>query len=103
VSIAVLHGDPPDVFLASDLPTLHRLLALEVVARSLPNELPTEVVPVVRRALMEERWGDAVEAWMRTNDERLDVYESWDVVEPGDVELTHEELQFRPLFQDGAP
>lgn len=100
MSIAVLHGDPPDVFVASDLPTLHRLLALEVVARCVPKELPVEIVQLVRQALMEERWGDAVEAWMRTNDERLDVYESWDLVEPDDVELTQAELQFRPLFQE---
>ena len=103
VSIAVLHGDPPDVFVAEDLETLHRLLALRVVAQVPSTSLPKRVVDEIRAALLDERWGAAVEAWMRTNDEVLDVYESWDLVLATDVELVDAELQFTPLFQDQAP
>jgi len=103
VSIAVLHGDPPDVFVAEDLETLHRLLALRVVAQVPSTSLPKRVVDEIRAALLDERWGAAVEAWMRTNDEVLDVYESWDLVLATDVELVDAELQFTPLFQAQAP
>lgn len=100
VSLAVLHGPTPTVFIADEPSTLHRLLALEVVAREHPASLPDDVVSGLRQALVEERWGAAVELWIRNNDERLDVYDSWDLVEAEDVELTGAELQFRPLFED---
>jgi len=100
VSIAVVHGDPPDVFVAEDLETLHRLVALRVVAQTPAGSLATGVADEIRAALLEERWGAAVEAWIRTNDEMLDVYESWDLVLATDVELIEAELQFTPLFRD---
>lgn len=99
--MAVLHGDPPEVFVAADVETLHRLLALNVVAQTPAESLPGAVVDELRSALLEQRWGAAVEAWMRTNDEILDVYESWDLVVGGDVELIEAELQFSPLFRQG--
>lgn len=99
VSLAVLHGEPPQVLVADDLPTLHWLIALEVVARTAPGDLPEATAAEIRQSLLDERWGDAVEAWVLTTDARLDVYASWDLFQAADVALGSAELQFRPLFR----
>ena len=51
-------------------------------------------------ALANEQWGDAVVLWMRVHPEAIDVYPSFDLHLPSDVELGPEELQFSPLFRD---
>lgn len=51
-------------------------------------------------ALVDERWGEAVELWMRVHPGEIDVYPSYDFFTPRDVDLGPEELQFTPLFRD---
>lgn len=99
VSLAVLHGDPPHVIVAEDLETLQWRIALEIVARTNPDRLPVGDARQIREDLLEERWGAAVERWLRGTDEMLDVYESWELFEPDDVALAPAELQFTPLFR----
>jgi hypothetical protein len=98
VSLAVLHGDPPHVIVAEDLDTLHWRLALDIVAQTDPAALPSGTADQIRDDLLNELWGAAVERWLLSNNETLDVYESWDLHGPSDVELAPVELQFTPLF-----
>ncbi|MBV9285600.1 MAG: hypothetical protein JO176_13350 [Acidimicrobiia bacterium] len=100
VACAVVRDDPPQVFVAEDLETLNWVLALQVVAATPGRNLPRRVRDDLRTALLEERWGDAVELWIVHGDIPVDVYEATDLVAPADVELASAELQFRPLFED---
>lgn len=100
VSVAVLHGDPPTVIVAEDLDTLHWRIALDLVARTPASRLGPGLAEELRAYLRAEQWGTAVERWLGVVGEALDVYESWDLHGPGDVELGPVELEFTPLFSD---
>lgn len=100
VALAVVHGDPPHVIVAEDLETLHRRLALELVARTDPARLGPDLAEVIRQHLLDEQWGSAVELWMGVWGETLDVYPSWDLHRAADAEMASAELQFTPLFRD---
>lgn len=100
VACAVVRGDPPEVFAAEDLDTLHWILALKLVAATSAGELAEGIREELRAALLEERWGDAVDVWMRQRDVAVDVYPSMELYLPTDVEMGPIELQFMPLFKD---
>jgi len=100
VACAVVRHDPPEVFVAEDLETLNWVLALQVVAATAGRTLPAAVRENLRTALLDERWGDAVELWIVHGDIPVDVYSSIDFFAPADVEFAPAELQFRPLFKD---
>ena len=104
LAYAVVRGEPPDVYAAEDIDTLHRVLAMEVVAATPGNSLPSGVRQQIRDALLEERWGDAVVAWMDATNSVIDVYSSglqvWTHARFAE-DLTGLELQLRPLFNDG--
>lgn len=75
---AVVRGDEPRVFLAENATVMARVLALELVAGTPPEAFATpEACEDTRRALLEERWVDAVLAWMRATGEVVDVYEGY--------------------------
>jgi hypothetical protein len=99
VAYAVVHDDPPMVFVAEDLPTLNWVLALKLIAPTDPRRLPVGVRSQLRDAVSEERWGDAVAAWITHTGVAVDVYPSTELYEEGDVTLASLELQFRPLFE----
>jgi hypothetical protein len=101
VATAVVHTEPPSVYLADDIDTLHRLLALEVVARTDPALLgPTAAE--VRQTLLDERWGDAVVSWIRATGTGIDVYTNNSVYTPDDLpaDLIGAQLQFARLFRE---
>ena len=100
VACAVVRDDPPQVFIAEDLETLNWVLALKLIARTPGGEVPPSLRERLRAAVLEERWGDAVELWMRIRPGEVDVYPSYDFHTPRDVDLAPEELQFTPLFED---
>jgi hypothetical protein len=106
LAYAVVRGDPPDVYAAEDIDTLHRVLALEVVAATPGGGLPSTLRQQIRDALLEERWGDAVVTWMDATDSIVDVYSSglqvWTPERFAERDLTGIELQLRPLFDDGG-
>jgi hypothetical protein len=52
----------------------------------------------LRLALTEERWGDAVFAFIGRTGIAVDVYESTDFYGAADVEVSPLELQLTPLF-----
>jgi hypothetical protein len=102
VATAVVHTEPPLVYLADDLDTLHRVLALEVVARTDAAMLNGRAGEI-RAALLAERWGDAVVTWIRETGTGIDVYSNSSVYTADDLpaDLIGAQLQFAALFRDG--
>jgi hypothetical protein len=90
------------VFLASDEDVLSRVVALKVVARSDPRELPGGSVERIRDALLEERWGDAVAEWIGATEEAVDGYPDEDVWTESqlDAERASLEIRLERIFED---
>lgn len=103
VAIAVVHTEPASVYLATDVDVLHRVLALEVVARTDAALLNGQAAEI-RDALLEERWGDAVVTWIRETGTGVDVYTNTSVYSDDDLpeELIGAQLQFAALFRDAS-
>ncbi len=101
VACAVIHQDPPQVVLAADIDVLHRALALEVVARTDPTRLDESALGEMREALLDERWDDAVLAWIGLTGVFVDVYSNHRLFLDEDVpaEMIGAQLQFTRLFQ----
>jgi hypothetical protein len=59
-----VRSDLPQVFVATCVDVLSRLVALKVVATADPTGLPADLLRSIRTALLEERWGDAATDWM---------------------------------------
>lgn len=76
-AVAIVQGDPPRVLLAESAGVMSRLVALEVVARFNPADLSPSHVATIRRALLEERWADAVVSWIEATGTFVDIYEEY--------------------------
>jgi len=98
IACAVLRDDPPVVIAADDLESLNWVLAIKVIATTPTRQLPADLCDELRRALVEERWGDAVAAWIERTGVAVDVYPSMELYGAADVALGALELQFQPLF-----
>jgi hypothetical protein len=98
VACAVVRDDPPRVFVAEDLATLNWVLACQLVAKTPGRDLPVGEREALRIALREQRWGDAVFAFIDRTGIAVDVYESTDLFGLVDVEVGPMELQLTPLF-----
>ena len=101
---AVVRGEEPQVFLASDAEVLARALAVYLVAQ-LPaaDVLSPARLTEMRQALLEERWADALVAWMDETGVAVDVYdEAPKVWSKDDLDLEQATLEMRvaPLFAD---
>jgi hypothetical protein len=91
------------VFLAESEETLSRVLALRLVAKRAPSEFATQrTVDDIRSALLAEEWARAVELWLVSSDEELDVWGSeemsWD--EELDDERTSMEIRLSAIFEE---
>ena len=100
VACAIVRDDPPRAFVAEDMTTLNWVLACQLVAQTPGRDLPAGEREALRMALLEQRWGDAVFAFIDRTGIAVDVYESTDLFGPGDVEVGPMELQLTPLFTD---
>ncbi|MDH3260469.1 MAG: hypothetical protein OEM81_03445 [Acidimicrobiia bacterium] len=102
VAYAVVRFDAPSVYLAEDIDVLQRLLALELVADTDPALLTSKGADELRRALLDERWGDAVVTWMELSGVAVDVYTFLPVYGSEELpsELIGAQLQFKRLFRD---
>lgn len=102
VAYAVVREEPPIVYAADSIDILQRLLALEVVARSVPTDLETKARDRMRKALLDERWADAVIEWIDTTGIAVDVYTHLHVYSDDDLpsDLIGAQLQFAPLYRD---
>lgn len=94
----MVRDDPPRVFVAADMDTLHWVLACRVVAATPGRDLPAGEREALRRALREERWGDAVFSYIARTGVAVDVYESTELYAPADAAVAPLELQLTPLF-----
>lgn len=104
VAWAAVYDDPVQVFVASDEFVLTRVLALEVVARAQPSNLGGRALALIRDALLEERWADAVAEWVTATATRLDAYpdeELWTTAAV-EEELLSMQVRLRPIFEDPA-
>lgn len=101
VAYAVVRDDPPQVFIAEDLEVLQRALALHLVGRTGPGRVPEPAREAMRASLLEERWGDAVHAWILHTGIAIDVHTER-VATAADLpaELIGIQLQFAPLFRE---
>jgi uncharacterized membrane protein len=100
VACAVVRDDPPRVFVADDMETLHWVLACQLVATTPGRELPPGERESLRQALREQRWGDAVFAFIARTGTAVDVYESTELHSAADAAVGPLELQLTPLFAD---
>ncbi len=102
VAYAVVRSDPPDVYLADDVEVLARVLALELVARADPAQMPAGRAETLRAALLDERWADALIEWMSITGMAVDVYTHLHVTSAADLpaEMLGAQLQFSPLFRE---
>ncbi len=102
VAYAVVREEPPIVYAADSIDILQRLLALEVVARSVPDDLDAKARDRMRKALLDERWADAVVEWIDTTGIAIDVYTHLHVYSDDDLpsDLIGAQLQFSQLYRD---
>ena len=100
VACAVVRDDPPRVFVAENLATLNWVLACQLVAKTPGRDLPAGERESLRTALTEERWGDAVFAFIARTGVAVDVYESTELHLAADAAVGPLELQLTPLFSD---
>lgn len=102
VAYAVVREEPPIVYAADSIDILQRLLALEVVARSVPTDLDVKARDRMRKSLLDERWADAVVEWIDTTGIAIDVYTHLHVYSDDDLpsDLIGAQLQFAPLYRD---
>jgi hypothetical protein len=100
VAVGILHGDTPEVFLAESDAVLGRLLAVRLVGPSRPEDFGPGILEEIRSALLEQRWADAVTAWMLASGEVLDGYPDEEVVteEMLDDERASMEIRLSPIF-----
>lgn len=104
VAYAVLHEDPPRVFIASNDAVLSRLLAVKVVAASDPSEFANPAtLESVRSALLTERWADAVSTWIQVKETPIDAFPDETVVQEEhlDEDAASFEIRMAPIFRDG--
>jgi hypothetical protein len=69
---AVRRGDPAEVLLADSEDTLSKVIALRWIAEWVPDDAAES--EAVRKAILDERWSDAVIGWMEATGEVLDIY-----------------------------
>jgi hypothetical protein len=101
VAYAVVRDNPPTVVVAEDLDVLQRALAVRLVARTEPGRIGRPEREHLRTALIEERWSDAVVAWIKHTGIAVDVHtERVLTSEDLPAELLGVQLQFSPLFRD---
>lgn len=101
VAYAVVHGEPPGVYLAEDIDVLSRVIALHLVAATPASRVDEGRRGRIGEALLAEQWGEAVYLWMSATDNVVDVYPSEDVwtEEQLDAERASFELRMSPLFE----
>lgn len=101
---AVVRSDEPKVFLAENADVMARVLALNLVARTPARSVSSPArLDEMRAALLEERWADALIAWIEETGTPVDVYEeSLSVWTEKRLDGDHASMEIRmaPLFAD---
>jgi hypothetical protein len=103
VAFAVVHSDPPEVYVAEDEHVLSRVLALKLVAQLPAREVSSSArLNKMRDALLEERWADALVEWITETDTAVDGYPDEQIWRNAQLDLDRASLEIRvsPLFTD---
>ncbi|MBW8826386.1 MAG: hypothetical protein JF603_08565 [Acidobacteria bacterium] len=101
--MAVTRGDPPELLIADSDAVLGRVLALQLVAKTAPEAFGSPgALDEVRQALLDERWADAVVAWMDATGEVVDAYPDETVWSERlvDEEYASVEIRLAPIFDE---
>lgn len=69
---AIRQSDPDHPLLADSEETLNKVIALRWIAEWQPEQA-ADAEPI-RQAILDERWADAVLAWMEATGETLDIF-----------------------------
>jgi len=85
---------------AESLDALNWVLACQLVAKTPGSGLPPGERAALRQALREERWGDAVFAFIARTGTAVDVYESTELHAAAEATVGPLELQLTPLFTE---
>ncbi len=98
---AVRRSDPEQPLLADSEDTLNKVIALRWIAEWEPPN--ARVAEPIRRAILDERWADAVLGWMDAIDEVVDIFpfglEIHEAHDYPDGEFGPR-IQTTPLFRD---
>ncbi len=99
---AVVRQQEPQVFVAATAGVLDRVLALQVVAQLPARDVSSPAcLEEMRNALLEERWADALTAWIEETGVAVDVYdEPLRMWTDRDVQVQQAAMEMRlaPLF-----
>ena len=102
---AVINYESPQIFLAENADVISRLIALKLVASCNPAVFGAGIGEV-REHLLNERWADAVVAWIEATGVTVDVYEEyvpvWTQVDL-DQELASMAIRTSRLFEGHDP
>lgn len=103
-AFAIVRQQEPQIFLAEDASVLDRVLALHIVAQLSSDQVTSPArLAEMRAALLEERWADALAAWIEETGVPVDVYderpEVWTATEL-DAEQASMEIRLAPLFKE---
>lgn len=101
---AIVRTDPPEILLADDADAISRALAIYLVAQLPAAEVTSPShLREMREALLEERWADALLAWIDETGVAVDVYDEptkvWSTDEL-DLDRASLEIRFAPLFSE---
>jgi len=105
VAYAVVRGSVPRVYIAEDSDVLARVLALDLVTKTSPTEVDAvHLLREMREAVLDERWSDAVVAWMAATGTTVDIYDDEPVRTARFPFLPRgaTDIQRRPLFSTRA-
>lgn len=103
VAYAVVHSDPPDVYIATDADVLTRVIALEVIVRTPVAELrDPNSAAIIRSALLAEEWSTALGEWIDQTGTVVDAYPDEHIWTDDDLDEERVALEIRvsPLFRD---
>lgn len=103
IAFAVVHDDPPSVYVAEDADVLSRVLALDLIARTRAARISNPArLERIRSALLEERWADALVDWIDETGRVVDAYPDESIWTEARLDLEHATLEIRmaPLFSD---
>ena len=97
-----MQREPPEVYVADDIDTLYRGLALQVVAATPGSTIPVGQRERIREAIVDERWGDAVSEWRgptfpSTSSQRA---RGWTGIAFAEPEVAGLELRLQPLVEN---
>lgn len=103
-AFAIIRQQEPQIFLAEDAAVLDRVLALHIVAQLSSAQVSSPArLEEMRSALLEERWADALAAWIEETGVPVDVYDErppvW-TAQQLDAEQASMEIRLAPLFKD---